>query len=182
MRILFISDIHGIKTNLPKVEEAFSKLNCDKLVVLGDILNNGFHTYDYSKEYVKAFLNLYKNNLIIVKGNCDYSNDFSFLGINPNYVEKIKTDKTEIYITHGHLYNDRNWERKNTILIQGHTHVPKIEELDSNLFINPGSISKPRGMHAASYLFFDENRFIIYDVEGRIILEKVLKNDQNSIQ
>ena len=33
MRVLFISDIHGIKTNLPKIKERFEKLNCDKLVI-----------------------------------------------------------------------------------------------------------------------------------------------------
>ena len=37
MKILFISDIHGIKTNLPKIKERFIELNCDKLVVLGDL-------------------------------------------------------------------------------------------------------------------------------------------------
>ena len=29
MRLMFISDIHGIKTNLPKIKERFEKLNCD---------------------------------------------------------------------------------------------------------------------------------------------------------
>ena len=37
MKILFISVIHGIKTNLPKIKERFEELKCDKLVVLGDL-------------------------------------------------------------------------------------------------------------------------------------------------
>ena len=37
MKLMFISDIHGIKTNLAKIKERFEELNCDKLVVLGDL-------------------------------------------------------------------------------------------------------------------------------------------------
>ena len=56
MRIMFISDIHGIKTNLELIRRRYEELNCSKLVVLGDlyyigprnILNSG---YDIS--YVK---------------------------------------------------------------------------------------------------------------------------------
>lgn len=176
MRILFISDIHGIKTNLLKVEEAFNKLNCDKLVILGDVLNNGYHVYNYDKDYVEKFLKKYKNKLIIIKGNCDYSNDFDFLKINPNYLEKIKTDRREIYLTHGHLYNEITWNKENTILVLGHTHIPKIQEENTNLFINPGSISKPRGLKEPSYLFFNESEFIIYDVDGKEIMKKVLSH------
>lgn len=40
MKLLFISDIHGIKTNLPKIKEIFIKENCDNLVVLGDLYYN----------------------------------------------------------------------------------------------------------------------------------------------
>lgn len=174
MQILFISDIHGIKTNLPIIEATFKRLHCDKLVILGDILNNGCYTYNYDKEYVKKFLEKHKNELIIVKGNCDCSNDFDFLNIDPNSLKMIKTDKREIYLTHGHLYNEKNWAKKSTILIQGHTHIPQIKEKNDNLYINPGSISKPRGLKKASYLFFNENEFIIYDVDGQEIMKKSL--------
>ena len=37
MKLMFISDIHGIKTNLEKVKAKFKELNCDNLVVLGDL-------------------------------------------------------------------------------------------------------------------------------------------------
>ena len=36
MRILFISDIHGIKTNLKKIEERLKKEKFDLFVVLGE--------------------------------------------------------------------------------------------------------------------------------------------------
>ena len=37
MRIMFISDIHGIKTNLDLIKRRYEELSCTKLVVLGDL-------------------------------------------------------------------------------------------------------------------------------------------------
>lgn len=34
MKLMFISDIHGVKTNLPKIKERFQELQCNKLVYL----------------------------------------------------------------------------------------------------------------------------------------------------
>lgn len=36
MKILFFSDVHGITTNLDKIEESIEKLNPDYVVALGD--------------------------------------------------------------------------------------------------------------------------------------------------
>ena len=60
MNLLFISDIHGIKTNLSKIKERFDELKCEKLIVLGDLFyigprNNMIEGYDI--DYVKNFLN-----------------------------------------------------------------------------------------------------------------------------
>lgn len=175
MRLLFISDIHGIKTNLLKIQIAFFKLKCDKLIVLGDILNNGFYTYDYDPEFVRLFLTSFEDKIIIIKGNCDREEDLKKLNATSTYIEKINTDQASLYITHGHIYNESNWKEENTILIQGHTHRSKIEEKANNLYINPGSISKPRGNTEASYLFFNEKEFIIYDINDNIISKKALK-------
>jgi len=109
MKLLFISDIHGIKTNLEKIKESFQKLDCDKLVVLGDLFyigpKNKMHE-DYDIDYVKNFLNSFKNKIICIKGNCDSEVDglvcefpiVSELGI-------ISTINEDIYLTHGHIYN-----------------------------------------------------------------------------
>ena len=64
VRLMFISDIHGISTNLKKVKERFYKLNCDKLVVLGDLYyigprNKMIEGYDITA--VKLFLESMKD-------------------------------------------------------------------------------------------------------------------------
>ena len=37
MKVLVISDIHGIKTNLPLIKDRFIELKCELLIVLGDL-------------------------------------------------------------------------------------------------------------------------------------------------
>lgn len=167
MRALVISDVHGIKTNLEKIRSRYIQLKCDKLIVLGD-LYWGNSEGDYNPQYVRKFLESFKDNLICIRGNCDFR-------VNPEeepyLIEKDNVINIEnnIYITHGHIYNERNWLIKNSILIFGHYHVPFIEKVGSNIFINPGSISKPRSESLPSYLFINGNEFTIFDVNDSII-------------
>ena len=176
MKIMFLSDIHGIKTNLSYVQEQFEKEHCDKLVVLGDLFYIGPRNElkeGYDIKAVVEFLNSYKDKIICIKGNCDSEVDqyvCSFPLVSPLGV--IEVDGKELYITHGHIYNGENWEYKNSILIYGHQHIPYIIEKDTNLFINPGSISLPKENNNPSYMIYENNTFTIYDICGNIITQK----------
>ena len=178
MNLLFISDIHGIKTNLPKIKEKFNELKSDKLIVLGDLFyigprNNMIEGYDI--DYVKSFLNSFKDKIICIQGNCDSVVDkmvcdfpiISDLGV-------VSTIKEDLYLTHGHIYNESNWNKTNSTLIFGHLHKPFIHEIESNIYINPGSISLPKDEHKPSYLFYNEKEFIIYDIDDNVIAKKEL--------
>ncbi|MBQ6477721.1 MAG: phosphodiesterase [Bacilli bacterium] len=174
MKIMFISDIHGISDNLGKIREKYKEFKCEKLVILGDIYNN-YNYYDNNKEKVQEFLNDFKDSLICVRGNCDSLTDLYDIPTHPiKELDLIKTNNLDIYITHGHIYNEDNWDRENTILIQGHTHRPKISKKDNNIYLNPGSISLPRGGNLPSYLVFNEKEFIIYDILDNIIYKTSL--------
>jgi putative phosphoesterase len=83
----------------------------------------------------------------VVGGNCDYS---------PEYADSktIKTSLDTIYVTHGHLANVRfgvttlglqAQEADASIALFGHTHQIACEKVGHRLFLNPGSISQPRG-------------------------------------
>lgn len=176
MKVMFISDIHGIKTNIKKLEEIFIKEKCDKLIVLGDLYYIGPRNTmnnDYNIKEVLDFLNKYKDKIICIKGNCDSEVDemvseFPIL----NELSMISIDNHEIYITHGHIYNEDNWDKTNSILIYGHYHIPFIKEKESNLFINPGSISLPKDNNKPSYLIYDNNKLTIYDIDENILEEK----------
>lgn len=179
MKVLFISDIHGIKTNLPKVKERFETLGCDKLVVLGDLFyigprNKMIEGYDI--EAVKEFLNSFKDKIICIRGNCDSEVDkmvcefpiVDTLGV-------IATIKEDLYLTHGHIYNESNWNQEYSTLIYGHFHIPFIKNIETNTYINPGSISLPKEGNPPTYLYYDEEAFTIYDINDNIIAKKILK-------
>ncbi len=180
MKLLFISDIHGIKTNLKKIKERFEELHCDKLVVLGDIYYIGPRNMmieGYDITYVNAWLSSFKDKLICIKGNCDSEVDqmvspfpiVSDLGL-------ISTINEDIYLTHGHIYNESNWNKTHSTLVYGHLHKPFIKEIETNTYINPGSISLPKGNEGPTYLYYDEENFIIYDLNDQVIAKKTLKN------
>lgn len=175
MKLMVISDIHGLKTNLELIKEKYYKLKCDKLIVLGDIYYSSIRNTMlsvYDPEYIEEFLKGFKDNLICIRGNCDSEQD-----INRNYfvttktIENISIAGKNVYFTHGHIYNDENWNKRNTILIFGHYHVPFIKKIDETIFINPGSISLPRGGSNSSYLIIDNDKYTIFDVDGNILDE-----------
>ena len=68
MKYMVISDIHGGINNLNKVLDIYVKEHCSKLLILGDLFNYGI---DLNKEDIVNRLNLMKENIIAVSGNCD---------------------------------------------------------------------------------------------------------------
>lgn len=178
MKIMFISDIHGIKTNIEKITQEFEKNNCTKLVVLGDLFYIGPRNkmnQDYDIAKIVEFLNKYKDKIICIKGNCDSEVD-QFVCEFPiiDGVSLIVDNELEMYLTHGHKYNEGNWPVKNSVLIYGHFHIPFIKETESNIFINPGSISLPKEQYKPTYMIYENRKFTIYDIDGKVVMERTV--------
>lgn len=55
------------------------------------------------------------------------------------------------------------------ILLYGHFHIPFAEKIDEKIFLNPGSISLPKENFENSYGVFQEDYFIIKNLEEKII-------------
>lgn len=178
VKIMFISDIHGIKTNLDLIKKRYDELKCEKLVVLGDLYYIGPKNTmrdDYDIKYVQEFLTSFKDNLICIRGNCDSDvdikvSDFPII----NELSLLSINGRDIYLTHGHIYNENNWHNKNSILIYGHFHTPFIKEKDGNLYVNPGSISLPKDDNGPTYLVLEDDKFVIYNLNNQKIIEKSL--------
>ncbi len=134
MKILIISDSHGVDKNIEKAVQKEGPL--DALLHLGD--SQG------SEEYIQK---LAKCPVHMVAGNCDY---FSNLPV----VRIVEFGKYRIMMTHGHYHyvsvgpHDLLEEAKANhcnIVIYGHTHRPLMDGTDGEvLVLNPGSISYPR--------------------------------------
>ena len=169
MKYMIISDIHGDIYKLNTVLDIYNREKCNKLIVLGDLFNYGI---DLNKNDIINRLNLMKENIIYVRGNCDIS--VMKLEFDTPYSKEIIINSKKTFLTHGHLYTTEYLLGSNyDIIISGHTHVPLIEKNTDKLFLNPGSISRSRR---------GDNSFII--IENNIITIRNLENDiivQNKI-
>ena len=162
MKILFLSDIHGVPSTLEAALAAADTLRPDKIVLLGDLLyhgpRNGVPNF-YDPVKVAKILNGLKDRLVAVRGNCDAEVDqmmFEFPMMSDYAVLDAGTET--FFLTHGHLFNEYRLPPigMGTVLAHGHTHVPELKKLECGITIfNPGSISLPKGGSSRSYGFFD---------------------------
>jgi putative phosphoesterase len=162
MKILFISDIHGMPGTLKKALEHADKLQADQLVILGDILYHGPRNGVpdlYNPPEVVELLNARKNQILAVRGNCDAEVDQMMLHfpVMADFSE-VLTDTARFFLTHGHIWNAEHLPPlpQGSILVHGHTHLPVLEKLENGITIfNPGSISLPKGGNPPTFGWFD---------------------------
>lgn len=167
MKYMVISDIHGDIYKLNVILDIYKKEKCNKLIVLGDLFNYGI---DLNKNDIINRLNLMKENIIYVRGNCDIN--VSKIEFDTPHSKDIIINDKKVFLTHGHLYTMEYLLGNNyDIIISGHTHVPIIEEKYNKLFLNPGSISKSR-KGENSFMIIDSNIVTIRNLENNIILQK----------
>lgn len=167
---MVISDIHGGIYELNQVFDIYSKENCNKLIILGDLFSYGF---DLNREDIVNKLNLMKENIIAVRGNCD--NNINDILFDMPYINDFKLNNKKILITHGHLYNKDYLSKLDfNIVLTGHSHVSDIDEINNKLFVNPGSISKSRSGDN-SFAIIDENNITIRNLYNNILKEHKIK-------
>lgn len=162
MRIVFISDIHGVPSTLEAALASAESLGYDKIVLLGDLLyhgpRNGVPNF-YDPVAVAKRLNGLKDRIVAVRGNCDAEVDQMMVEfpIMSDYA-LLEADGVTFFLTHGHRWNERNLPPlgMGTVLAHGHTHIPELKKLPCGITIfNPGSISLPKGGSARSFGYFD---------------------------
>lgn len=166
MKYLIITDIHGSPINLKKVLE---KESFDKLLLLGDILPHGPRNdlpIGYNPKEVIDILNPLKNKIICVRGNCDAEVDDMVLEFPILNLACIEYRGKSIYLTHGHKVNSTNsLNVENGIVLYGHTHISKVDYLDSNIYINIGSITIPKD-GVACYGTIEKDLIEIKNLDG----------------
>ena len=171
MRYLIASDIHGSFEDIKKI--LFNN-KFDILILLGDILNGPYDIDTMNK--TADLLNIFKNKIIYVKGNCDtYLND-KLEFYNNDLYRYILIDKKTWFITHGHAYNrysliDKDYD----IFISGHTHKYLLEKSNNKYYINPGSCTLPRGSNIKTFIIYENNIFYLYDIDNILINKMEIK-------
>lgn len=167
MKYMIISDIHGGIDELNKVLEIYFNEEFDKLIILGDLFNYGI---DLNRNKIINKLNLLKDNILFVRGNCDYNLD-NILFDTP-YMLEININNNKVLLTHGYLYSmDYLLGSNYNIIISGHTHVADIIREHDKLFLNPGSITKPR-KGEKSFIVIKDNEVYLKNLDNKILLQK----------
>lgn len=143
-----ISDTHGNATKINSLYGIFKE--CDYIIHLGDTSGDGARI---KKEF--------GDKTILVNGNCDpvkLGEDEVVLNI-----EGVK-----IFATHGHLYSAkttltklymRGNEENCQIILYGHTHRAREDEMDGVTLINPGNLSR-YSQNSYCYIVINGDKFV----------------------
>lgn len=108
----------------------------DYIIHLGDTSADG------SK--LRALFPVNPEKVILINGNCDVIK----LGDNERVLE---FEKVRIFATHGHLYSAKTTPRRLVqrakelncqVVLYGHTHCAREDEIDGVTVINPGNLSR----------------------------------------
>ncbi len=179
MKLIICSDIHGDLDSAKKVFEAYEREGAEKMLILGDLLYHGPRNDlppTYAPKEVIALLNENKEKILCVRGNCDTEVDQMVLDfpILADYIY-LSLDGLLVFATHGHHHNTATPPAlgEGEILLHGHTHVLKCEEFgNGNFYLNPGSAALPKEGNPRSYMVYEDRRFTVKDLDGRVIFDK----------
>ncbi|MEC5422014.1 metallophosphoesterase [Virgibacillus sp. C22-A2] len=139
-RVLIISDSHGLTAEIEGIK---NRHQADVMIHCGD------SELDLDATELNGFLK--------VAGNCDIDSRY------PNEQTPVIGGLT-FYVTHGHLDNVKSnlstlsyraAEKDAQIICYGHTHIAGAEQIDGQLFINPGSIRLPRNRVEKTYAIME---------------------------
>ncbi|MEI3234918.1 MAG: metallophosphoesterase [Intestinibacter bartlettii] len=154
MRIGIISDTHRFTKAIDHVIPYLQ--DCDLIVHAGDNIDDA--------DYIEAVTDI---PVVAVKGNCDFYSD-------PGKDEEtFMAEDKRVFVCHGHNYGikysmsdllNKALNSNIDIVIFGHSHIPFYQEIRGVIFINPGSVSLPRGGSSKGLGILDiENGEITYE-------------------
>lgn len=171
MKLMIASDIHGHSECCKKMLERFEEEKAEKLILLGDLLYHGprngvFSGYD--PKVTIELLNQNATNIITVRGNCDCDVDQMVLDF-PILSDSamIFTDGFTMLAAHGHKSEFK--PSKGGVLLNGHTHLFAAEMREDYFYINPGSVSIPKGGNPQTYMTFSKGIFTLKELSGTVL-------------
>ena len=158
---LIASDLHGDAAATARLLEHLDASGADRLILLGDLLYHGPRNdlpEGYDPRATIALLSKYADRIFCVRGNCDGEVDQMVLPF-PILAETalLYVDGRTWFACHGHraganpTAGDLPPLPTGSVILSGHTHLPVLTEQDGRVYLNPGSISIPKGDLPASF-------------------------------
>ena len=165
-KLIITADIHGDYDAWLTIRALAGKN--DGIVVAGDLFDTRYGNYghpSFAPESIREDLSRMTSPLFYVYGNCDVP---SFA---PGYNDCLAFDFTGIRILLSHGHQQIKPDPDTRIVIQGHTHEAVLEKKGGQIFLNPGSIVRPR-----------DNRFTYGIISKKSVQLIDLKTGRNIIQ
>ncbi|WP_068983907.1 MULTISPECIES: metallophosphoesterase [Lysinibacillus] len=159
MQILVMSDTHGDSDVIEKVRGFYP--NIDTFIHCGD------SELPFSHKVLDGMKK--------VRGNCDIDQAFQDEAV-------FDIEDVTVFVTHGHLFNVKtsilslSYRAKEVdaqIVCFGHSHILAAEMIEDVLFLNPGSLLKPRGRK--------EKSFALVEIENTYFEVKFFTDDNHCI-
>jgi uncharacterized protein len=162
MRILVMSDTHGETAVIARVRQHAGLVDA--------VFHCGDSELDANHETLKG--------TFVVEGNCDWDSSLPAEVI-------TEVNGIKIFMTHGHLHqvkssmmplSYRAQEIGADIVLFGHSHMLGAELVNNTLFVNPGSLSSPRGRREKSYAIIEKTSIawlVSFFSDGHQELEKI---------
>ena len=162
MRFLIASDIHGSLPAAERISSIFTSGSFDALLLLGDLLYHGPRNdlpAGYEPKGVIKALSALSSSIVSVRGNCEAEVDQMVLPF-PVLSETalVFADGKKILMAHGHTITPEHHPEGIDCFFSGHTHIPVLEERDGILYLNPGSVSIPKGGFGPSYALWIDGK------------------------
>lgn len=124
-----------------------------------------------SAYYCRRLLDIYKEtkaSRMVILGDILYHgprNDLPKEYAPKEVIAMLNPLKDQIYAVRG------NCDTEVDILIHGHTHVLKAQQMDGYILLNPGSVSIPKEGNPATYAVLENSIFTIKDFDGNTVRE-----------
>lgn len=172
MKYLFASDVHGSVPAMKLLSERIAAEKPDAAVFLGDFCGRG------EIAAMKRAVAEVSAPIHYISGNCDddfYIEAYGLKDEGRYFVDVL--GERRIYACHGHIHNRSrlpDFLCSGDIFVYGHLHTPFIVEEGGIIFVNDGSMARPRGGAVKTYVIIDDEGIYIKDGEYGEILEKKL--------
>lgn len=140
MKVMVLSDSHGLVREVVELVEHFK---VDRIIHCGDFC---------VEATTPPFATMLK-----VRGNCDFAIDVPLK-------KTLEWQGLRAIVVHGHKYRVKESylqlsylaeEEKAHIVLFGHSHLPASFIEKGTLFLNPGSIYRPRGYPTPTFVIAD---------------------------
>lgn len=185
MRLLIASDLHGSLGSLRFLRDKANELKPDHIVLLGDLVYHGprnplpdtYNTIGMLEDIPS--LSQLPFPATAVRGNCDAEVDVEQMPFSMPESAWIDADGLRIFASHGHHLPENPPFRQlpaNTVILRGHTHIPRAETTGGYHIWNPGSLSLPKGGFPASYGIYEDGVFRVLDLKGN----EIMRNQPNA--